>query len=78
MNLMLHKLVKVKLNATHKSILSDLFVDLAAGWLGAIIVNNKANILTLTTNFLLAILSLIAAYQFKRLKYAKRNRRLHQ
>lgn len=63
---MLNKLGKIKLNADHKSILSDLFVDLAAGWIGGIFLNNQATLSILTLNITLAILSLYLAYEFKR------------
>jgi len=53
-------------------ILSDLFVNLSAGWLGAAfivpIVSNrrgKIKLFILTANIILGILALIIAYQFK-------------
>lgn len=68
---MLNKLVKIKLNAAHKSILSDLFVDLAAGWLGAIFVNFQLDVASLTLNIILAIFCLRMACFFKHKKLKK-------
>lgn len=56
------------------SIFSDLFVNLSAGWLGAIIVipiiggrRGKLKVLALIFNFILAILSLGISYKFRML-----------
>jgi len=56
------------------SVISDLFINLAAGWFGAVIVvpitsqqSEKVKLGLLTTNLLLAILSLVIAFKFKEL-----------
>lgn len=55
-------------------ILSDLFINLAAGWLGVVLIvpitskkSRKIKLVVLTTNMLFAIFSLVAAYELKKL-----------
>jgi len=55
------------------SLLSDLFVNLSAGWFGAVFIvlprvhlQNKNNLGLLITNLLFAILALLIAYLLKK------------
>lgn len=61
------------LDSVWSGILSDLFVNLAAGWFGAVIIvpnfvegKGKRKLLVLTTDVLLCIVSLATAFILKR------------
>jgi len=64
----------IVINLTWFEIFSDLLVNLAAGWFGAVIIvpnfsgiNPPFNLLILTGNVLAGILSLVAAFKLRRL-----------
>lgn len=60
------------INPALANILSDLFINLAAGWLGTVIIvpiaiegSRKEKLMVLTWHIILAILSLVVAFELK-------------